>query len=726
MKIIIFILLNLAMIFSAHLAAYRYLREANFSEQLVTTFLIYVAQITFSILFLGVVVKNLGLPWILLLNGALSLSIIIRLRKTINQSFRFSYEKILNVSKEIFGAKDFILYLLVVLFVTQVVVLLIKIYLLPSHVWDVFAYHLHPVAEWTQQNMIPASIDSPVTRINRNPLGSKLLHFWTFMFTNDTRWLELPQFIYGLMMALTSYSLVLKLTGQKNTALKYAILIYFIPSILIESRTSQDHLVLNGAILMAALYFINVFYEKKHSQILFLSLSLGILLGLKISSPQIIFVFFLALLLGKGFDKTQVWEFLRKNKAKIALGLIFVFILGSYWFFKNPKILNTYAAMASRVFSVNVLLITGFLLVMVLLLAKGIKKLRTAGYLAKKNTRRIFAAVIFIFALLGSYGIAKHKDALKTVLLSNQSPEVPLFKEAVYDESPVFNLSKKRFFKNILLFPFRIKDIGAYLPYSPSLWKQSGFGVQFFAFGLFAYIFMAGLFIAKREYRKNGSGFIFIFSVVLLGSYFFYYFSSVNYRMFMFFPVFGIILWAFILWKPDLKTSHPYYKKAIDVLIVVMILFNMAACVYEGNMDRDRWKTLLTVNHPLDRTPNKYSTYLTGEAWQFIDTYIAPQEPIGYIGHKDSWVFPYFDNQLKRKVYHLPALPGFKLKRMKDESNKKKLKFTPLFKKSLRQRGIHFIHINLERYRHRRDRGKDIFIEDDDVRRVSKNLYYFR
>ena len=724
--IIIFILLNLVMIFSAHLVAYRWLRESNFSEQLVTTFLIYVSQVTFSILFLGVVVKNLGLPWIILLNGAISLSIIIGLRKTINQSFRHSYEKILSFSKEIFRAKDFFLYLLVALFITQVVVLLIKIYLLPSHVWDVFAYHLHPVAEWTQQNMIPASIDSPVLRINRNPLGSKLLHFWAFMFANDTRWLELPQFIYGLMMALTSYSLILKITGQKNTALKYAVLIYFIPAILIESRTSQDHLVLNSALLMAALYFINVFYERKHSQIILLFLALGILLGIKINSPQIIFALFLALLAGKGFDKAQVWEFLRSNKTRIGLGLILVFILGSYWFFKTASIFKTYAAVAAKILSVKVLLFTCLLLVIIVLLVKGIKKLRTARYLEKKNTRRIIASVVIITALLGSCGIVKYKDALNTVLLSHESPEIPLFKGAVYDESPAFDLSKKRFFKNILLFPFRIKDIGAYLPYSPSLWKQSGFGVQFFTFGLIAYLITAGLFIAKKEHREGVSGFIFIFSAALLGSYFFYYFSRVNYRMFMFFPVFGIILWAFILWKLDLKTSHPYYMKYIDVLIVVMILFNMAACFYEGNMNRYRWKTLLTVNNPPDRTPNKYSPYLTGEAWQFIDTYIAPQEPIGYIGHKDSWIFPYFDNRLKRKIYHLPTLPGFKLATMENKSDKKKLEFTPLFKKSLKQRRIHFIHINLERYRHRRDKGKDILIEDDDVRRVSKNLYYFK
>ncbi|MCP5103456.1 MAG: hypothetical protein GY950_08765, partial [bacterium] len=505
---------------AAHLVAYRYFKKANYSEQLITTFLIYACQITFSILFLGVIVKELGFPWIFLFNAAISLPVIWVLRKTIKKSIHHSHEKILGFSKDIFRAKDFFLYLFVFLFLTQIVLLLIKIYYLPSHVWDAFAYHLHPIAEWTQQDMIPPAIDSSVTRINRNPLGSKVFHLWSFMSIGDIRWIELPQFIFGLIVTLTSYSLMVKLNLRKTSALKYAILIFFIPAILIESRTCQDHLVLTGAIMIAVLYFINIFYQKQFSQIPFLALSLGLLLGIKISSPQVILVLFIALLAGKGFDRKQVWEFLSKNRAKIGAGLLIILALGSYWFFRNSTILESYSIMARRVFPLKVLLIICLLSAIIFAAAK------------LKN-RKIIVAAAVIAVLLGSYGIFSHMALLKTFLTALQSPKPLLSGPALYEQYPLLKLTRSRFQHNLLLFPFRIKDTGAYMPYSPSLWKQSGFGVQFFTFGLISYIIMAGLFIAKKKYRTGIPGFIFIFSTLLLGSYFFYYFSDVNYRMFM-------------------------------------------------------------------------------------------------------------------------------------------------------------------------------------------------
>ncbi|MCP5103068.1 MAG: hypothetical protein GY950_06810, partial [bacterium] len=180
----------------------------------------------------------------------------------------------------------------------------------------------------------------------------------------------------------------------------------------------------------------------------------------------------------------------------------------------------------------------------------------------------------------------------------------------------------------------------------------------------------------------------------------------------------------FIQAKTRLNTHRPYYSKYIDALISVMLLFNMAVCVYEGNIAPHRLKNLFSISNHLDRTPIKYSPYLKRTGWQFIDTHIAPSEPVAYLGHYDSWIFPYYDNRLTRKIYHLPTLEGFRLVRKKNK--KMKLLFTPAFKESLKQRGIHYIHLNLERYRHRRDKGRDILIEDTDVCRVSPNLFYLK
>jgi hypothetical protein len=718
----IFLLLNLLMIFSAHLVAYHYFQKANFSGQLITTFLVYVSQVSVSILFLGVAVKNLGWYWILLLNSVISLFIIFILRKTIKKSFYHSYEKILKFSKEVFGAKDFFLYIFVFLFVTQVALLLIKIYYLPQQVWDVFSYHLHPVAEWTQQNMIPAAIDSPVLRVNRNPMGPRLLNTWCLWLSNDIRWLELPQFIYGLITMLSAYWILLKINVKKHIALRYAILIYFIPLILIESRTCQDHLVLNGVTLMAAVYFLNVFYEKKYDRIILLSLALGLLLGTKISSFQVIVVFFLALLLSKGWNRGQVVVFLSKNKTQILLAVPIILLLGGYWFFKNTLIFKLYLNMARRVFSLKLLFIGFLVFFLVFILRKVLRwqKFRVKELIRKK---RFIISLILVFLILGSFVVIRHLDVVKTVVLGYKSPTPLLRSSSFYEDYPLLKALQSRFLKNILAFPFRIKDIGLYTPYTPDFLEKSGFGVQFFGFGLVAYMMMTVYCFIKKTFRTNIVGFILIFSLVLLSSYYFYYFTSANYRMFMFFPVFGLILWAFLFTIFDLPK---YYARIIDFLILIMILFNISVCFFEGNMDKNRWKTLFTINNPLERTTIKYSPFFNkkAEAWEFIDKYMTAREPLGYMGHYDSWVFPYYDNQLERRIHHLPSIPGFQLTNI--NRNTRRLEFNPKFVENLQNRHIHFIHINPHGARQHKKYKKDIIIDDERVFPVTKDLYYFK
>lgn len=99
---------------------------------------------------------------------------------------------------------------------------------------------------------------------------------------------------------------------------------------------------------------------------------------------------------------------------------------------------------------------------------------------------------------------------------------------------------------------------------------------------------------------------------------------------------------------------------------------------------------------------------------------------MGYLGHFDSWVSPYFDNGMKRRIYHLSSLAGFSL--VQRNERKSQLILTPLFKESLKQRKIHFLHINPQGVRNRLElkKRKSIFIEDAEVCRVTANLYYFK
>lgn len=721
-----FLLLNLLMVVSSYVTAYRFSAGSGFSGKLISAFLVYISQISVTTLFLGVILKNLGHFPIIILNITISLVLLLTFKRYLEKAIKDFFLECRVSFSYLFKSKDYFLYFLVFLFALQVSLVLVKIYLLPPHVWDVFAYHLHPVGEWIQQNFIPSSISTPVIRLNRNPMSTKLLHFWVVKFLGDITWVELPQFLYGILAALTSYGLMIKISIQKTSALKYAILIYFIPLILLESRTCQDHLALLSTLLMAMFYFIDVFYEKKDDYLLFLGLAFGLVLGTKISGPHIIIVFFVALLLSRGFKVVAVLDFIKRNALRLTLGLMAMVALGGYWYFKDKMIFLSYSATLSRILQLKTVIITIIVVAVALLFRMAWKKSRVTITVQTKKffkNKKAVTICIFLVVMILGFFLVKNKGLLKTFVLEHKSPAAYLTDKNFYTQYPFLEAIKCDLTKNILVFPFRIKDIGLYTDYTPDFLEQSGFGIQFFGFGLLAYVIMAGLIFRKR-YRLDKVGYFFIFPVVLLLTYFCYYYSRANYRLFIFFPVFGIILWAFWVAKWDF---HRFYLRCFDVLMIGMVLFNMSVTLFEGNNDVHRWKTILTLDNPQERTSAKFSPLVKGEEWKYIDIYIRSEEPIGYLGHLDSWIFLYFDNKFERRIFHLRSLEGFCLTEVDDARGKwSRLELNTVFKKSLRQRNIHYLHLNPHGARHRKKDTLPVYIDDKDVFRVTGNLYYVK
>lgn len=717
---IVFVTLNLLMLFSSHLAAYSYFKSASLSGHLINTFLLYITQVTVSLLFLGAIVKNLGIIYIILLNSTISLVVLADLRKSISSSITGSYHKLTGFSKYLFKSKDFFLYFFLFLFALQVIATLVKIYYLPPHVGDVFSYHLHPMVEWFQQGEILSYTDTPVWRANENPLGTKLIHLWFVEFFKNITWIEIPQFLFGLLLSLMSYTLMLKLNIRKNRALRYAVLIYFIPSVLLQSRTCQDHLVFAAFTFLAVIYLIEVIYEKRYNYILLLSLVLGILFGIKRHSILVIFVLFFSLLLSRGFNGRRVIAFIKSNWLKITMGSVVLLSWAGYFIIINKRLYEGLWYRYSGRFFTTILIPLLLVVVLYLLLRWMVKKFKITGFIKKKPM--LPAITVGLILLCLSIIIIKNRDFLKPFFLGHQTP-VMVTNRSFAEQYPGFN---SKIMKNLLAFPFRIKDIGLYTPYTPDLLEKSGFGIQFFAFGLISYILLLPLCIFKKALRNSAMGFILFFSVLLLVVYFIVYFSWANYRSFIFFGVIGIISWAFILEKLAIPS---YYLRYIDVLMVLMILFNGFTCFFEGNMSARQWKTLFTIDNPADRTSIKYSSLIKKSKdrknWEFIDQYTGPGQHIGFSSGGAAWTFPYFDHQLERRIYFLNNLPGFQLEPR--EINGKiyqMLKFTPDFKASLKQRGIRFIHLSARGTPHR----LKVFMPEgiDDIYKVTNKLYYFK
>lgn len=708
------------MIFSSHLAAYRFFKNSRLAEHLINTFLLYITQVTVSVIFLGAIIKNLGILYLILLNSTISLAVIFVSRKSLKPSITASYKKLSGFSKYIVKSKDYFLYILLFLFALQVTASLVKIYYLPPHVGDVFSYHLHPMVEWFQQGEILSYTDSPVWRVNENPLGTKPVHLWFAVFLKDFTWIEIPQFLFGILLSLVSYTLMLKINIRKNSALRYAVLIYFIPAVLLQSRTCQDHLILAACTLMAVLYLGNVIWEERYNYILPLSAVLGFLFGIKKHSALVIFVLWAAVLLSRGFNGAQVAAFIKKNRSRLALGTGIFMGYVCYFILSNMMLYEKLWTKYSEKFSITILIPLVLALVLYVLLRRIVKKFKIPRYFKIRPKLPAMAAALILLGL--TVVVIKYRHFLRPFFLGHRSP-VMVTNRSFARKYPTLNTS---FIKNFLAFPFRIKDIGLYTAYTPDLLEKSGFGIQFFAFGLISYILLVPLCVFKKAYRNSIMGFLLVFSLLLLLIYFTVYFSWANYRSFIFFGVIGIISWAFLLEKLAIPT---YFLRYIDVLLVLMILFNGMTCFFEGNMSARRWKTLFTINNPTERTSIKYSSLIwltkNKESWEFIDQYISPEQSIGYSGGDAAWTFPYFDNRMKRRIYFLKNLPGFKV-----EKQEKKgviynmLKFTLDFKASLKQRGIHFLHLS----RQDTPQRQKIFMPEGstDVYKVTDELYYFK
>jgi hypothetical protein len=716
----VFVLLNLLMIFSSHLLAHHYCRKSHLSQQVMTTFLFYITQVTVSVLFLGAIVKNLGILYLILLNSTISSLIIFIAGKNIKSSIQNTLKKFAESGKFILKSKDYFLYLFIFLFILQVTATLFKIYYLPPHVGDVFSYHLHPPVEWFQQGEILSYTDTPVWRANENPLGTKPLHLWFVIFLKNITWIEIPQFLFGILLILASCTLMLKLNIRKNYALRYAILIYFIPSVLLQSRTCQDHLALAACTFMAVLYLIETIYKEQYTCIVPFFTALSLLFGIKKHAVLVIFALFSTVLLSRGFNGPRVAAFIKKNRFRLAGGIAISMGYGGYFIIFNKNLYEQLWNRYSGIFFTTILIPLVLLAAVFLLLRWVVKTFNIPGFFKKNPMIPASAAGLILLTL--SIIVIKNHHFLKPFFLGHRSP-VMVTDRSFAHQYPTLN---NNIMKNLLALPFRIKDIGLYTSYTPDLLEKSGFGIQFFAFGLISYLLLIPLCIVKKKYRNSIMGFILIFSLLLLSVYFCVYFSWANYRSFIFFGVIGMISWAFILEKMAIPG---YYLRYIDVLILLMILFNTVTCFFEGNMSARGWKTLLTIHNPVDRTSIKYSSLIKKnkdrETWEFIDRYIAPEQAIAYSAAGAAWTFPYFDNQLGRRIYYLNNLPGFMVEhREKNGITHKVLKFTPDFKAGLKQRGIRFIHLSTPGTPHK----YKIFMPEsrDDIYKITPNFYYFK
>ncbi|MBI5450501.1 MAG: hypothetical protein HY940_04000 [Gammaproteobacteria bacterium] len=227
---------------------------------------------------------------------------------------------------------------LLILFVIQVAVLLAKVVWLPPQIWDEWVYHLPPAVEWYQRQFIPSTIETSVSVINGAPLGMTVLAWWFFAFFRDDMLVELPMLLWALLLVPVSYAVMRQSGVDRPWAVKFAIVIFFIPAVLLQATTVKDHLGLNISFITGLLLLALFLRSHASRHLLAAAFAFGLMLGYKITAPLLVLV---ALLVFSCWIVLQQRSLFRESASRLMLlrscllSLVVLVLIGGYWYLRN-------------------------------------------------------------------------------------------------------------------------------------------------------------------------------------------------------------------------------------------------------------------------------------------------------------------------------------------------------------------------------------------------------
>jgi hypothetical protein len=247
-------------------------------------------------------------------------------------TFQSSAKEFLTVIK----SSKFLL-LCVSLFVIYQAIIVSRIAIAPPNVFDAQVYHLPISVNWFQNNQIHLFEDVPVGRFNYATKAPKMLNFWMLAFTHgNIEFIELTQYFGFVLLLLSVFGIVRSFRRSTFWSACAAIFVSFIPILIIETHTLQDHM------LLVAFHFsvIKLFFDLRDEKftdsahaIIALSVSLGLLLAGKFSAPA--HVLSIVAVCGLLFIKDIIKLFSRKTVLYVFAGLVIVCLTGGIWYVFN-------------------------------------------------------------------------------------------------------------------------------------------------------------------------------------------------------------------------------------------------------------------------------------------------------------------------------------------------------------------------------------------------------
>jgi len=306
----------------------------SFSLRFVAAGIFFFVHLTLVVLILGVAVRSLNAVSVPLASVLASVTVLFLCRA----QGRPFFQPLRQGLADTFSGRDVFLYAVAALFVLQTVVLLFKVVWFPPHIWDVFVYHLPPAVEWYQQGLIPPVLETDVNRINGAPLGMTALACWFFIFFRDDMLVELPMLLWALLLAPVSVAVLRQSGVSRPWAFKFAVLVFFVPIVIMQAVTVKDHLGLNVGFIAGLLFLAEFLKERNHRLLIPAAAAFGLALGYKIAAPvhivvalAVFAVLYWSRYRSTVFERRQLLALLKS----ISWSAIIVLAVSGYWYLRN-------------------------------------------------------------------------------------------------------------------------------------------------------------------------------------------------------------------------------------------------------------------------------------------------------------------------------------------------------------------------------------------------------
>ncbi|EMO53519.1 putative membrane protein [Leptospira noguchii] len=326
----------------------------------------------------------------------------------------------------------------------------------------------------------------------------------------------------------------------------------------------------------------------------------------------------------------------------------------------------------------------------------------------EKYKRRIFLQILISFAIafvIAGYWYLKNLNELVT-LVFDMSGSAASSQEATGNNF-LLKLFQKHgivFLTNLKQMPERILD-WKYPIYQADSTKMSSFGVQFFSVGIIGFLYSL-FFISFSKKKKDKISFAIVLTCIgIQFSYFTFYLSDWNYRLFQLTPIVGILFGIILIARLRFKTI------LIFAYTIAVMGFNFFSTLFADYSDLTTMKKFVMKLEQNERSVASYYHNLKDSSWTFINQYMSDDEPIAYISNQNTFVYPYFGTEFKRKIHYID---------LKDwQIINGKIRISNDRMKSLQTNGVRFIHL-------RKDNSSFWEPINSNLVEVTEGLYFLR